>query len=105
MGIIGSQLHIIPPLLQFPKMTHNQLIYNLLIGNKRDKIPPFCLLTRHHARHLITKKCKNDGHYKLIRMKKFIKVTKKHAREDNFGVERRRNWNIRYTIVILDKLR
>ena len=40
-GYHGGQLHILPPLLQFTKIIQNELINNLLIGNKRDNIPPF----------------------------------------------------------------
>ena len=37
----GGQLYIIPTLLKFTNMTQTQIIENLLIENKRDKIPPF----------------------------------------------------------------
>ena len=40
-GYCWVHLHILPLLLQFIKMMCNQLIDNLLIGNKRDKIHPF----------------------------------------------------------------
>ena len=60
------QLQIINPLLQFTKMTHKQLFYTILIGNIRDMIPTFCLFTRHHARHVQTKKYNNSGYYVCV---------------------------------------
>ena len=46
-----EKLQILTTFFQFPNMTHTQLIENLLTVNKRDVIPPFCLLTYHHVIH------------------------------------------------------
>ena len=54
----GVQLQILLPLLQFPKMMCNQLIYNLLIWNNRDDIPQ-SFKTRNNVIHVQTNKCNN----------------------------------------------
>ena len=82
-GYHGRHINILPPLLKFTKVTCNNLIDDLLIGNKRYNIPPYCLLTHYHFRHLQTKKCNNSGHNMLIKMESFVKVIEKHTREAN----------------------
>ena len=49
-GYHGGQIHILPILLLFTKMAYKHLIENLVIGNKRDNIPPF--FTSHHVLHV-----------------------------------------------------
>ena len=74
-----------------------QLIENILIINKRDKIPQFYLLTHHHVIHVQKNKCKNSGHYILMSMKVLMKATKKDTREWNFWIYRKRYCTLRDT--------
>ena len=99
-GYHGGQLQILHSLLQFPNMICKQLIENLLVGNKRYKIPLFCLLDNHHVRHVWTNHFRNSGHFKLSRIKLFMWVIEKHASEENFWVDRIIYWTIRDTTIM-----
>ena len=82
-GYHGVQIHILPPLLHFTNMMCKKLLENWLIGNNRDNIHTYCLMHNDNIRHVKTKKCNNYGNYKLRRIKVFMKVINKHAREYN----------------------
>ena len=85
-------------------MMYKHMIDNPLIRNKIYKIPLFCLMNNQGARHVQTNICNNAGHYALRSMKLFMKVTKKHAREDNFWIERKIDWTRRNTNIIWDRI-
>ena len=63
----------------------------------------FLLLNHHNVINVQTKKCKNDGNYTPIRMKVYMKVTKKNAREENYWIERKIYWTIRNTTIMGDR--
>ena len=56
MGYHHEKIQVLPQLWQFPKMKAKQLIENWYVGNVRDKVPSFALLSHHNVAHLgITK--------------------------------------------------
>lgn len=54
MGQYHGKLQVLPPLWKFHKINTKQFINTLYVGNGRDKISPFALLSYHNVVHLMS---------------------------------------------------
>ena len=88
LGFHHGKLQCLPAHWKFPRMTCKQLFENWFLGNKRDNIPPLALLKHHHVEHI------KNGAPTLRKMKAFLKIAEKYARDEGCWFESRADWSI-----------
>jgi len=104
MGYHHGKLQVLPPLWNFPKMNAKQLIDNWYVGNVREKIPPYALLSHHNVAHLGSVNTPNLGKTKLRQMRLVMTLIERYARIERCYEEDKNKWTTEYARVIWEKI-
>ena len=104
MGYHHGKLQVLPPLWKFPKMNAKQLIANWYVGNVREKIPPYALLSHNNVAHLGSAQTPNLGKTKLRQMRLVMTLIERYARIERCYEEDKNKWTTEYARVIWEKI-
>ena len=83
MGFNHGRFQVISPTWKFLRMTCKQLIDNWYVGNQKEKIPRFELLSTLHVAHLGTPGNHNSGKVKLIQMRCVMTTLEKYENKES----------------------
>lgn len=91
-GFHHNKLNALPPDFVFPSMVVPQFISCYLVGDVEKNIPPLGTLSSADVMHFKSKKGKSIGNKVRGKMKPFMKIVEKYAREKGVWIKNKLDW-------------